>query len=226
MGKGLLANLLLAATTVAYQVYSEPVSVASAAASTGRAATSLAVSARARAAPPDSVELLKPFVPAGYHVLFTVAGDLNRDACPDRVVVLDTTAVIGDSTTEEESTRIRRLRRPLLLLLGEPGGIRYRLAARNYQVVDCADCAGAVGGDPFQQVVIKRGYFSVESYRGSAWRWLQVTTFKYNPADYHWYLHRVGRDSFHVSEPDKVTSSVSTTRDFGRIRFEQYVGDQ
>jgi hypothetical protein len=195
----LLTSVLLAFATIVYQVHSEPVSVAATGAYIG----------------------LKPFVSAGYHVLFTVAGDLNRDAWPNRVVVLDTMAVVGDLTTEEESTRIRHMHRPLLLLLGEPGSTRYRLAARNYQVVDCADCAGAMGGDPFQQVVIKKGYFSVESYRGSAWRWLQVTTFKYNPVDHHWYLHRVGRDSFHVSEPDKVTSSVSTTRDFGQIRFEQ-----
>jgi hypothetical protein len=103
MRKGLLTSVLLAAATVAYQVHSEAVSVTS----ISRAATSPAVPAKTKAAPPDSVGLLKLFVPAGYHVLFTVAGDLNRDAWPDRVMVLDTTAVVSDSTTEEESTRIR-----------------------------------------------------------------------------------------------------------------------
>ena len=172
------------------------------------------------------MQLLQPFVPAGYQVLFTVAGDLNRDFWPDRVAVLDTLAEPTDSTSDDDRFTITQLRRPLLLLLGEAGGTRYRLAARNLNVVDCRDCAGAMGGDPFQQVVVKKGYFSVESYGGSAWRWFNVTTFKYDLADQHWYLHRVGQESFHVMTPDSVTRNVQTPRDFGRIGFEQYRGDR
>jgi hypothetical protein len=172
------------------------------------------------------MQLLKPFVPAGYHVLFTVAGDLNRDAWPDRVLVLDTAAVATEATTDEERFQIGNMRRPLLLLLGEPSGTRYRLATRSNNVVDCRDCAGAVGGDPFQQIVVKKGYFSVESAGGSSWRWFVVTTFRYDPADQHWYLHRIGTESFRTTEPDSVTSTVKTPRDFGRVRFEQYTYDK
>jgi hypothetical protein len=177
-------------------------------------------------APPDSIQLLKPFVPVGYHVLFTVAGDLNRDAWPDRVLVLDTAALATESNTDEERFQIGNIRRPLLLLLGEPSGTRYRLAARSNNVVDCRDCAGAVGGDPFQQIVVKKGYFSVESAGGSSWRWFIVTTFRYDPADQHWYLHRIGTESFQTAKPDSVTSTVKTPRDFGRVRFEQYTYNQ
>jgi hypothetical protein len=168
------------------------------------------------------MQLVAPFVPAGYEVLFTVAGDLNRDAWPDRVVVLDTMAVGSDSTEDDARARIMLRNRAVLLLLGEPGGRRYRLATRNNEVVNCRDCTGAMGGDSFQGITIKNGYFSVEHYGGSAWRWYRVTTFKYNRADQHWYLHRVGQDSFHAIDPDKVETQVSTARDFGRVRFEQY----
>ncbi|TLM90050.1 hypothetical protein [Hymenobacter jeollabukensis] len=181
------------------------------------------------ASPPaaDSMRAMAPFVPRGYRVLYTRAGDLNRDAWPDRVVVLDTAAVITDSTDYEEQDRIQRINRPLLLLLGQPGGRGYTLAARNDHVVFCADCSGAMGGDPFQQVVIRRGYFSVEHYGGSAWRWVSIVTFRYNPADRHWYLHRSGRYGFHAANPDStIENEPRTTRDFGRVRFEAYQGGE
>ncbi|UOQ71963.1 hypothetical protein [Hymenobacter cellulosilyticus] len=77
-------------------------------------------------------------------------------------------------------------------------------------------------GDPFQGIAIKNGYFSLEYYGGSAWRWTHITTFKYDPARRTWFLHREGGESFHATDPDKVESYGRTIRDFGRVAFADY----
>ena len=218
----LLASALLAATASACQSSGEPAATAAAPAG---AAANPATPAPAKAAP-DSMQLLKPFIPAGYRVQYTLAGDLNRDAWPDRVVVLDTAAVLTDSTLEKVADRIIWFHRPLLLLLGEPGGARYRLAARNDSVVDSRGDGPTGSEDTFQRVVIKKGYFSVEGAGGSSLRWYRVTTFRYDPADQHWYLHRIGQDNTHIDGDDDVEHEVSTPRQFGRVRFERYAGAQ
>ncbi|GAB2767814.1 hypothetical protein GCM10027175_00780 [Hymenobacter latericoloratus] len=144
-------------------------------------------------------------------------GDLNRDAYPDKLLVLD--SVQTDSTAFGSEAR-----RPLLVLTSNVQG-QYTLAARNDNAAMCSGCGGMMG-DPYQGLTIKNGYFSVEHYGGSAWRWTHIVTFKYNPADHHWYLHREGGDSFHAADPEKVETHVKTTRDFGRVRFEQYTGEE
>lgn len=159
---------------------------------------------------------MRQFVPAGYRLLDMETGDLNRDAYPDKLLVLDT---IQTDTTVTGS----EARRPLLLLTADAQG-RYTLAARNDNSVLCSGCGGMMG-DPYQGLTIKKGYFSVEHYGGTGWRWTHILTFKYNPADAHWYLHRAGGESYHTGRPDDVKTHIETTRDFGRIRFEQYQGD-
>lgn len=160
---------------------------------------------------------LKAFVPEGYEALNATSGDLNLDSFPDVVLIIrqpnehDTSDVVDHPT-----------KRPLLILLGE-GGNKYKLAARNDNVVLCVDCGG-VFGDPFEGVSIKNGVFSVEHYGGSAWRWTKIITFKYSPKDKNWLLSRVGSDSFHTSDPNKVKSTIKTAKNFGRVLFEKYDG--
>ena len=214
-----LASALLSAAVSACQSPSEP------AATTGVAAT-VAATPAATSAAPDSMRLITPFIPAGYRVQATLAGDLNRDTWPDRVVVLDTAALLTDTTTQAVVDRITWFHRPLLLLLGEPGGARYRLAARNDSVVDSRGAGPTGSEDTFQRVAIKKGYFSVEGAGGSSLRWYKVTTFRYDPADQHWYLNRIGQDNTHIDGDDDVEHEVSTPRQFGRVRFENYAGAQ
>jgi hypothetical protein len=161
----------------------------------------------------DSIRELARFVPSGYRVEAVSKGDLNRDAFLDQVVLLrqlevDTT-VAGDEAT-----------RPLLLLLGTATHT-YTLAARNDNAVLCTGCGGMMG-DPFQGIAIKKGYFSLEYYGGSAWRWTHVTTFRYDPAQRTWFLSREGGGSFHATEPEKLTTHVRTGSDFGRVAFRDY----
>lgn len=161
---------------------------------------------------PDSVQQLAPFIPAGYKLLDATSGDLNLDALPDKVLVLQ--QLDADTTTMGDTPN-----RPLLLL-GEPNR-RYRLAARNDRAVLCSGCGGMMG-DPYQGVTIKKGFFSVEHYGGSAWRWTHITTFRYAPATKQWYLHREGGDSFHATDPEKVETHIETVKDFGRLSFTDY----
>ncbi|WP_113616957.1 hypothetical protein [Chitinophaga flava] len=158
---------------------------------------------------------LAPFIPKGYLILDTTSGDLNLDPYPDMIMVLYKPGEDSTSDVVEHPEK-----RPLLILLGQPDH-SYKLAARNDNVVYCVDCGGIMG-DPFESVVIKNGYFSVEHYGGSAWRWTRIITFKYSPTDKYWYLHKDGGDSFHASEPDKVTSKVRTSKDFGKVPFNKF----
>ena len=77
-------------------------------------------------------------------------------------------------------------------------------------------------GDPFMGIKIKNGYFSVEHYGGSSWRWTRIITYKYSKQDKEWFLHKDGSESFHASEPQKVETKIKTTKDFGQIKFEEF----
>lgn len=159
--------------------------------------------------------LLAQFVPEGYAALDTTEGDLNYDQYTNMILVLKKN---GEDTTSDVIAHPEK--RPLLILIGQPDNT-YKLAAQNDNAVYCIDCGGMMG-DPFMDIVIKKGYFSIEHYGGSGWRWTRTTTFKYSPADNYWYLHKDGGDSFHASDPEKLTTKVETTKDFGRVSFDQF----
>ncbi|HEX8326662.1 MAG TPA: hypothetical protein VF629_03915 [Hymenobacter sp.] len=165
-------------------------------------------------APRDPVPTLPAAIrralPAGYAVLDAAQGDLNRDARPDWLVVLNKpneakTSDVGDHPTK----------RPLLLFVGGAGGT-YALAVRTDNAVYCVDCGGMMG-DPFMGLAIKQGYFTVEHYGGSAERWTRYVTFRYDPTARTWLLHRDGRERFHVLNPEQGTTTATTAKEFGRV---------
>lgn len=154
-------------------------------------------------------------LPAGYAVLAARQGDLNRDALPDWTVVLHRPDEKQTSDVLAHPTK-----RPLLLFVGGAGGT-YTLAARTDNAVYCVDCGGIMG-DPFQNVAIKNGYFTVEHYGGSALRWTRYVTFRYDPASRTWLLHRDGSEHFHALEPEKGTTTATTRKDFGRVPLAKF----
>lgn len=158
---------------------------------------------------------LAQFVPQGYTAIDTTSGDLNLDQYSDMILVLKKN---GEDSTSDVNEHPEK--RPLLILLGRADN-NFRLAARNDNAVYCIDCGGVMG-DPFMDVVIKKGYFSIEHCGGSAWRWTRIITFKFSPADNYWFLHKDGGDSFHAAEPEKVTTKVQTTKDFGKVPFDKF----
>lgn len=157
---------------------------------------------------------LKHYIPEGFTVMDTVYGNLNKDKYKDMIMVLKDVHedIVSDS------------KRPLMLFLGKADGT-FTLAAKNDNVVLCFGCGG-VHGDPYEQVVIKNGYFSVEHYGGSGWRWTRIITFKYSDKDKNWLLHKDGGVSYHTSAPDKMETNVRTTKDFGRVLFKDFNYEQ
>jgi len=151
----------------------------------------------------------------GFTILSTTLGDLNLDKYEDKIVVLH-----KEGEFEDEDAMVPNEVRALLILLGQADGT-FKLAARNDNVVSHSYEGGAMG-DPFQQVVIKNGYFSVENMGGSRELWTRIITFKYSKQDKDWYLHRDGGDIIDRLDPDNMTTEIKTTKDFGKISFKQF----
>ena len=163
----------------------------------------------------DLPSFLDQFIPEGYTLLDTISGNLNLDQYQDMIVVLKK---IG----EEETSNVvdNPEKRPLLILLGQADNT-FKLAARNDNAVYCVNCGGMMG-DPYVRVVVNDGNFSIEHYGGSAWRWARNITFQYSPEDENWYLYQDVDETFHASEHEDVTSKIRTTKDFGKIPFEEF----
>ncbi len=150
------------------------------------------------------------FIPKGYTVLDSAFGDLNKDAYTDLLLILrsDTENMNPDTT------------RPIVVLAGSAGGA-FRLLARGDRAVLCANCGG-VHGDPYEAITIKNGFFSIEHYGGSGWRWTRIITFKYDSKSSTFKLHRDAGVSYHASEPNKQTSLVHQKKNYGRVTLKDY----
>ncbi|MDJ0365582.1 hypothetical protein QMK33_10485 [Hymenobacter sp. H14-R3] len=171
-----------------------------------------------RAPVPPLPAAIRRALPAGYAVLDAAQGDLNRDALPDWLVVLNKPNEQKTSDVADHPTK-----RPLLVFVGGTGGT-YTLAARTDNAVYCIDCGGMMG-DPFVGLTIKKGYFTVEHYGGSAQRWTRYVTFRYDPAGRTWLLHRDGSERFQALDPAHGTTAATTAKSFGRVpltRFDIY----
>jgi len=155
------------------------------------------------------------FVPKDYSILDTEIGNLNLDEYPDMILVLKKN---GEEKTSDVVDHPEK--RPLLILVGQADGT-FKLVARNDNTVYCIDCGGMMG-DPYQGISIKKGYFSVEHYGGSAWRWTRIITYKYSKAENYWFLHKDGSDNFNTFEPEKVESKILTTKNFGKVPFDKF----
>ena len=159
-------------------------------------------------------ELLE-FVPKNYSILDTVSGDLNLDDIKDYILILKKNGEDSLSDFIENPEK-----RPLLILLRNKDN-KLQLARKNNNTVYCVDCGGMMG-DPFMGVTIKNGYFSIEHYGGSSWRWTRIITYKYNKQENEWFLHKDGSVSFHASDPETEETKIKTTKDFGRVKFENF----
>lgn len=158
---------------------------------------------------------IESYTPQGYALLYSTNGDLNRDAHTDLVIVYKK----YNEDTELPNDDIL-LYRPLVLYIGQKDGT-FRLAAHNDKAVLCYHCGGVMG-DPFVKIAIKNGYFTIEHYGGSSWRWTRYVTFKYSKKDTAWFLHKDTSESFHSADPDNGTTTTKSVKDFGTVRFEAF----
>ncbi len=164
--------------------------------------------------PEEVMELLE----YDYSVLDSAHGDLNKDGISDVLLVLKR----NEEETISDVTEIPSLR-PLFILIGDENS-NLTSSRRNDRSVLCVDCGGAMG-DPFVDLVIKDGYFSVEHYGGSAWRWNHIVTYKYSKEEDEWYLYQDGGAYFNVNDLeniDGIKTKIKTVDDFGKVKFEDY----
>ena len=159
-------------------------------------------------------ELLE-FVPKDFSVLDTISGDLNLDEINDYILVLKKNGEDSLSNVIDNPEK-----RPLLILLRDKDN-KLKLVRRNNNTVYCIDCGGMMG-DPYMGTTIKNGSFSVEHHGGNSWRWTRIITYKFSKQDNEWFLDKDASESFHASEPEKVENKIRTTKDFGKIKFEEF----
>lgn len=155
------------------------------------------------------------FTPDGYVILDTSFGDLNLDRIDDVVVVYKRSneeQLWQDSSVESE--------RPLLIYLGQSDGT-VRFAERTDNAVMCHTCGGAFG-DPFVEVTINQGGFTVHHFGGSSDKWSRMTTFNYEKAESTWTLFQDETGYFNMFNPDEETKEVKTIRDFGKVTLKDY----
>ena len=153
---------------------------------------------------------LRQFIPTEFSILDSASGDINKDGINDLVLILKNNYEKFNSDTT----------RPLLLLKGNKVG-QYKLIARNDSTVLCMGCGG-VFGDPYQGITIKNGYFSIEHYGGSSWRWTRIITFRYDLKTNQFVLHRDAGQSWHTSDPNKTTENIFSKEDFNKLTFDKF----
>jgi hypothetical protein len=153
------------------------------------------------------------FIPKGYTLLDMIPGDLNLDKYEDVILVLK---VVGEGTSSDSSDG----KRPLLILLARPDKT-FSLAARNDNIVYCFDCGGFFG-DPYNGLEIKKGVFTVHHYGGGNQRWSNDISFKYSPPAKDWFLYKVVDETWSVFNVEKIDSTITSVKDFGKIRFSKY----
>lgn len=168
-----------------------------------------------RSLPEDTVTI-NSVIPEGFLIMDTAQGDLNKDGKTDLLLILKNSDEVNLSNTADGPVK-----RPLLILIRDLNN-KLQPTRRNDDVVLCYSCGG-VYGDPYTGMTIKNGYFSIEHYGGSNWRWTRIVTFKYVDKEAEWYLHKDGGESYHTSDPDKeIESTIRTTKDFGNVRFTEF----
>jgi len=156
------------------------------------------------------------FIDDGYIVLDTARGDLNKDDFLDFILILKK---VDEELTHDLIEHPEP--RPLLIFCGDANG-NLRLEYRNDAAVLGVGCGGMMG-DPYAGITIKDGYFTVEHFGGSSWKWTRLVTFKYVERADDWYLHRDGGDYYHSSDPKNTKeTTIRTIKDFGEISFENF----
>jgi len=155
------------------------------------------------------------FIPTGYELLDTAATDLNGDNITDLLLALKKT---NEQETSDVATKPEK--RPLLLLVADASG-NYTVSTKSDNAIMCVDGGGAMG-DPFVTITAGKDAFTVEHMGGAGWRWTRNITFSRNKEDGKWYLEKEQSDNFHSSEPDKVKTTVKTSKDFGKVPFEKF----
>jgi len=144
------------------------------------------------------------FVPKGYQILDSVAGDLNEDSLTDAVLVLnflhesETTRVVSDSLFP----------RILLILFGSKNG--FTLAEISNKLVLGSNPFD--WGDPLKSIKIETNSILIDYWSGRPHgRWAATYKFKYQ--DKNWYLINRYRSSWSNDMCDGDNMALSEEKD-------------
>lgn len=152
---------------------------------------------------------IQRFVPVGKAVHAVHAGDLDGDGDEDRLVILESTG--ADAAAAPRGV--------LLLTRDKTGG--WHAAARNDRAIPCAECGGAMGGDPLIAVEAGTGGFALQFEGGSRELWSATYRFHYDAATSAWGLTAVERKVL-----DRITGASRQARadasKFGRVNFADF----
>lgn len=157
-------------------------------------------------------------IPDGFLPLDTAVGDLNLDGIDDVLLVAKNEK--EHSLHDQDDTT--QFDRPLLILLRAANG-KYELLRRNDKAVMCINCSGAVASDPYNDLKIKNGFFSVEhGVAEGPQHWNRIITFRYDRQKNEWYLFKDGLEAYNPLQEDEGSTVIKTKKDFGNVPFEKY----
>lgn len=103
------------------------------------------------------------FIPAGWKLIKSAEGDLNKDGLPDVAGVLEEQPETPPSPADDGSSRV------LFIALAKAGG-GYRLSVQSNKAILRSGQGGAFG-DPFDHISVDRGSLFLRFYGGSSERW-------------------------------------------------------
>lgn len=163
---------------------------------------------------------LKSFMLPGYNLIRLSSGDANLDGSTDWIMVFE--KYIKTAEDEQED-------RPMLLLIAQSDKT-FKLDYRNDKAVNCLSCGG-IFGDPFINIIIKKGYFSIEhGQAGGSQHWNQITTFKYDRGKENWFLYKDHFISYKLNDSVDENAEalvidvdkLKTVKDFGVVPFSAF----
>lgn len=162
--------------------------------------------------------LIEGYANLGLDLKDSVSGDLNKDSLPDRILLFSPRNSGAIPTLDTVAPR------PLVILVGAGRG-GFRQASVNWNAVLCGTCGNRLS-DPFEKIVIKDGYFSLEhAASDSGMGWKRILTFKYADSSDTWILNRDGMISWIAAAEGErpIEYHVARTRkDFGAIPIDSF----
>lgn len=147
---------------------------------------------------------------AGFSVLDSAFGDLNKDGIADKVVVYKS----DREESEPESAR------PLFVFHGTIDS-SWVAAGRNDSLVMCASCGGVMG-DPYMGISIESNTFSVYHYGGAVWRWSRDITFFYHKKQKQYILKKDTGTTFNAVEPNDSENDIYNKKEWGKVSLTEY----
>ena len=149
----------------------------------------------------DMPEAAAKLLPDNGDILISLKADLNNDKEDDFLVAFE----------------YLDARRELIIITKAKKG--YKLAARSWRAIMCAECGG-IYGDPFVRIWAEKNRFGIYHFGGSNWKWSNNSVFGYSKRDNKWQLVEFQSTNYNL-ENDAETKEYKPA-DFGLINLEDY----